>query len=290
MATWARGFFGAASTSEADGISRILRTGRHYLIFHGDPSIPGDFSFQIQNLLNAPTLTPGVEATGSVENSNQVVYRMHLESGQRIRLDQLLPYDIVNYAIFNSGGRVLFGSGFQAVDSGPPGAPFLVVAETGNYYVAVQSRQTAPQNYRFRIDDLASAPELIFDADQQITLNPGNAAQVFRINATAGETIHLDNFDSFLPLNWGITGPLNQFVGGSNNGSDFSAKVLTTGTYYLTFSGYQDNAAVTVNFRATRTPGPIVPLSGFNQPVDLQVGLTETKTYSFTHPLGDLFT
>jgi large repetitive protein len=159
IATWGRGIFGAASTAESDGISRILRTGRHYVVFHGDPSIPADFSFQIHNLLTAPSLALGAEATGIIENNNQVVYRMHLESGQRIRLDHLSPYDIFNYTILNSGGRVLLNSGFQAIDSGPPSVPFLVVAETGNYYVAVQSRQVAAQNYRFRIDDLATAPE-----------------------------------------------------------------------------------------------------------------------------------
>ncbi len=288
IATWSRGIFGAASTGEADGISRILRTGRHYVIFHGDPGIPANFSFQIQNLLAAPSLALGVETSGTVENNNQVVYRMHLESGQRIRLDSLLPYDIINYAIFNSGGRTLLSSGFQAVDSGPPSVPFLVVAETGDYYMAVQSRQVAPQNYRFRIDDLAAAPALTFDANQQVVLNPGNAAQVFRIEATAGETLQLDNFGSFLPLNWGITGPLNQFVGGSNDGSDFSAKVLSSGTYYFTISGRQDSGPITINFRATRTPGPVVPVSGFNTPISLDVGINETKSYSFSAPTGRL--
>ncbi len=288
IATWSRGIFGAASTAEADGISRILRTGRHYVVFHGDPSIPADFSFQLLNLQTAPSLTLGVEATGTIVNNNQVVYRVHLDSGQRIRLDHLLPYDELNYVIFNSGGRTLFNSGFNGVDSGPPGNQLIVAAETGDYYVAVQSRRVAPQNFRFRIDDLTAAPQLAFDSDLQVILNPGNSARVFRINATAGETIQLDNFGTFLPLNWEITGPLSQYIGGSNDGSDFSAKILTTGTYYFTMSGRQDSGPITINFRATRTAGPVVPLSGFNTPVNLDVGLSDTKTYSFNAPTGRL--
>ncbi len=288
IATWSRGVFGAASTAEADGISRILRSGRHYVVFHGDPSIPADFSFQLLNLQTAPSLTLGVEATGTIVNNNQVVYRVHLESGQRIRLDHLLPYDELNYVIFNSGGRTLYNSGFNGVDSGPPGNQLIVAAETGDYYVAVQSRRVAPQNFRFRIDDLAAAPQLGFDANLQVILNPGNAAHIFRIDATAGETIQLDNFASFLPLNWEITGPLSQYVGGSNDGSDFSAKILTTGTYYFTISGRQDSGPITINFRATRTAGPVIPLTGFNTVVNLDVGLSESKTYSFSAPTGRL--
>lgn len=288
-AVYGRGIFGAASTAEADGIGRILRPGRHYVLFHGDPSIPQDFSFQIQNLSLSPSLALGAEAIGSVASNSQVVYRMSLTDGQRIRLDSLLPANFdMNLRIANAGGRVLFETGFVSGDSGPPGNALVMAPESGEYFVFIQSRQSTPANYRFRIDDLALAPLLAFDTDQEVILNPGSAARVFRIDANAGETIQLDSVDPFLSLNWGVTGPTTQFVGGSNDGADFSAKVISSGTHYLTISGRQDSGPITIRFRATRTSGPVVPLTGFNTVENMNVGLNETKTYSLSAPTGRL--
>ena len=169
-----------------------------------------------------------------------------------------------------------------------PATPLLIVPETSDYFVAVYSRQTAATNYRFRIDDLALAPSLTFDADVQAEFNPGFAAQVYQFEATAGETIQLDNLSSAQQLTWQITGPVNQFLGGDNNGLDFSAKILTSGTHYLSISGRQISGPISFDFRASRTPGPVVPLTGFNTPVTLDVGLHETKLYSFSAPTGRL--
>ncbi len=286
---YGRGIFGAASTAEVDGVGRVLQSGRYYVLFQGDLYIPRDFSFSIQNLNLAPSLAIGAEANGTVDVNGQVVYRMPLTSGQRIRFDNLLPYNgHVNYRISNAGGRILYDSGFQNSDSGPPGNRLVSVTEPGEYFVSIQSRQATPATYRFRIDDLAMAPLLAFDTDLEVTLSPGNAARVFRIEATAGETLQFDNFGSFLPLNWEVSGPITQFRGGSNDGSDFNASVLSTGTHYFTISGRQDSGPITIRFRATRTPGPVVPLTGVNIPVTLDVAQYEAKTYSFNAPTGRL--
>ena len=80
-------------------------------LFHGDPGIPADFSFQLQNLSQVATLPLGVEASGAIAGNGQVVYRVHLDSGQRIRVDGLGPLsDQVNIAIANSGGRLLYNA------------------------------------------------------------------------------------------------------------------------------------------------------------------------------------
>ncbi len=288
-AIYSRGIFGAASTAEVDGIGRVLQSGRHYILFQGDLYIPRDYSFQIQNLKLSPSLAIGAEASGSVAVNGEVVYRMQLTSGQRIRLDSLLPYSSdINYRIANSGGRALYDSGYQNFDSSPPGNQLIVVPESGEYFVFIQSRQSTTGSYRFRFDDLALAPALTFDADLEVTLSPGNAARVFRIDAQAGETIQLDNLGTLLPLDWGITGPTTQYRGGFSDGQDFSAKILSSGTHYFTISGRQDSGPITIRFLATRTPGPVVSLTGFNTVVNLNVGINETKTYSFSAPTGRL--
>ncbi len=289
---YSRGSFGAANVNEVDGLGRVLRSGRHYVLFQGDPSIPLDFSFQIQNLSLAPSLAIGQEAVGTVPAHGQVHYRLQLVAGQRIRLDNVLPFATeVNYRIANSGGRVLFDGGFQNSDSSPPGNRLIVVPESGEYFMSIVSRQATPGDFRFRIDDLALAPLLTFDANLEVILNPGNAAQVFRIDATAGETIQLDNLDNIpagQQLDWEISGPTTQFRGGSNDGRDFTATILSAGTHFFTISGRQNSGPLTIRFRATRTPAPVVPLTGFNTPVSLDVGINETKTYSFSAPTGRL--
>lgn len=288
-AIYSRGIFGSASTNEADGVGKVTLSGRHYVVFQGDPSVPQNFSFQIQNLKVAPLLAIGTEAVGSVSGNGQVVYRMPLTAGQRVRFDNLLPYaGEVNYRISNSGGRILFESGFQNVDSGPPGTPLLHVSESGEYFVSIQSRRTTPANYRFRIEDLSTTAFLSFDADIEVNLNPGNAARIFRIDAQAGQTIQLDNLGTAAALTWQITGPTTQFLGGSNDSADFTATIQSTGIHYLSISGRQDSGPITFRFRATRTSGPSVPLVGFNTPVSLNVGPYETKPHTFSAPTGRL--
>lgn len=287
-AIYSRGINGAAFTHEVDGVGRVLQSGRHYVLFQGDLDIPRDFSFQIQNLKSSPSLALGTEATGAVAANGEIAYRMQLTSGQRIRFDNLLPFaGEINYRIANAGGRVLFDSGFQNFDSGPPGIRTIFVPESGEYFLFIQSAQATPGSYRFRFDDLASVPLLTFNTDLEVTLNPGNAARVFRIDAEAGETIQIDNLGSPLPLNWDISGPISQFRGG-NDGSDFSAMILSTGTHFLTISGHQDTGPITIRFRAARAASPVTPLAGFNTVVNWDVSLNETKTYSFSAPTGRL--
>jgi RHS repeat-associated protein len=287
-AVYSAGVFGAAPASQVDGIGRVVQSGRHYVVFQGDPSISKDFRFSIANLAAAPTLTLGQEVAGTISGNSQISYRLPLTAGQRIRIDHLLPLaSDVNFRIANAGGRVLTAGDFSNSDTGPPGNRLITVPESDEYFFSIQSRLTTSSNFRFRIDDLATVPLLTFDTDLEATLNPGNAAQVFRIQANAGETIHIDNLGSTgLPLNWEVTGPTTQYRGGSNDGLDFSATILNAGTHYFTLSGRQNNGPITVRFRATRTPGPAVPLSGFNTPVALDVGINETKTYSFSAPVG----
>ncbi len=287
---YTKGIFGAATTDEADGIVRITQSGRHYLVLHGENNSSTSFSFSVQNLAAAPSLALGVEAAGPLLANASFVYRMNLTAGQRIRVDSLeQDADEVRLVIANAGGRTLFNDNFSNTDSGPPGVPFIVVPESGEYLIVISNRLAAGADYRFRIADLGAAPQLTFDADLQVTLDPGQSTFVYQIDATAGETIRLDNLGtSGQALIWQLTGPVNQVLGGDNNGQDFSAQVTSSGTHYLTISGQQNSGPLTIRFRATRSPGAVVPLTGFNTVVNLDVGLNETKTYTFNAPTGRL--
>ncbi|MCC6507675.1 MAG: putative Ig domain-containing protein, partial [Pirellulaceae bacterium] len=287
---YAKGFFGAATTVDADGIVRITRTGRHYVVLHGEENASTSFSFNLQNLALAPNVALGVEAAGPVPANSSVVYRMNLMAGQRIRVDSLeQDADQVRLVILHAGGRTLFNDNFSNTDSGPPGVPFIVVPETDEYLIVISNGLAADADYRFKIDDLGVAPPLTFDADLQVTLDPGQSAVVYKIDATAGETIQFDNLGtSGQALIWQLTGPVNQTLGGHNDGLDFSAQVLSSGTHYLTISGRQNSGPLSMRFRATRTPGAVVPLTGFNTVVNLDVGLNETKTYTIQAPTGRL--
>ncbi|MFO0011239.1 MAG: putative Ig domain-containing protein [Planctomycetota bacterium] len=285
-----KGIFGATGVDDADGLGRVMRSGRHYLLFQSDASVPQEFGFVINKLASAPSLGFGEEAAGTVPSKGQFLYRIGLQAGARIRFDNLLPFSSdVNYRIASTGGRVLFDSGFQAVDSGPPGPGMIVVPESGEYVVSIQSRRAIDSGFRFRIDNLAVSPTLPFNTDLEITLSPGHAAHVYRFDASAGDTIRIDSLETTsTPLDWDIRGPVSQFRGGSNDGLGFTAKILSTGTYYLSLSGRLNSSSLTFRFRATRMAGPIVPLVGFNQQVQLDLGINETKTYSFDAPTGRL--
>lgn len=289
-ASYAKGFFGAATTIDADGIIRITQTGRHYLVLHGEENTSTSFSFNLQDVASAPTLAFGVTAAGALTGNGSVVYRLNLAAGQRIRVDSLeQDADQVRLSIGNAGGRSLFNDNFSNTDSGPPGVPFIVVPESGEYLIVLSNSLANGADYRFRIDDLGAAPLLAFDADTQIILDPGQSTMVYRVDATAGETIQFDNLGSSgEALIWQLTGPVNQTLGGHNDGLDFSAQVLSSGTHYLTISGRQNSGPLSFRFRATRSPGAVIPLIGVNTVVNLDVGINETKTYTFNAPTGRL--
>ncbi len=278
-AVYAKGFFGAVNTTDADGILRIAQSGRHYLVLHGESSAPTTFSFNLQNLGSTPVVTLGMPVAGTLAVHGSIAYRMHLTAGQRIRVDSLeQDADQVRLLIGNSGGRVLFNDNFSNTDSGPPGVPFIVVPESGEYFIVLSNRLAASADYRFRIDDLSAAPLLTFDADTQVILDPGQSALIYRIDAVAGETIQFDNLGtSGQALTWQLTGPVNQTLGGHNDGLDFSAQVVSSGTHYLTISGRQNSGPISFRFRASRSPAAVVPLNGFNTVVELAIDITKRR-------------
>ncbi len=287
---FSRGIFGAANTIDADGLVRISQTGKQYLVLRGDDDSTTSVRFSLQNLQSAPLLTLGAVTTGPVTENGTVVYRLNLTAGQRLRVDNLeQDTDQLALVISNAGGRVIFNDNFSSTDSGPPTFPYLLVPESGEYLVSIRNRLAASGDYGFRIDDLAAAPALPMDTDTQVILDPGQAAIVYQIQATAGETIQLDNLGtSGQAFIWQLSGPVSQTLGGHNDGLDFTAQVLSSGTHYLTLSGRQNSGPLNIRFRATRTPASVVPLSGFNSVVNLNVGINETKTTSFTAPTGRL--
>ena len=283
QAVYPTGFFDASPTS--DGLARVVRDGRHYVVLIGEGDTPVDVSFRLNDLAMVPVIATGERVTGTVSTGRgRTDFRIQLSSGQRVRFESLQSFSqSAQVRIENVGGRVVY-TGSPQGDSGP--RSYFPVAEGGEYVVSVLSTQDADASYDFRIDDLDLAPLLSFDTDISTSLNPGRETKTYRFDVNAGDQIQVDNLGATSQnLNWSIFGEDSENIGGSNDGRDFTTTAVKTGTYYLLINGRNDTLTP-LQLRVSRTPANNTPLSGVNQTVRFDIGIHQIGQHDFTAPLG----
>lgn len=281
--TFAVGAFDATPTT--DGLFRITRSGIHYVVLIGESNTPANIDLRILDVDAAPLLAFGERVTGTlVDGRSAADFRINLEAGQRIRFESLdSSSGSAQVRIEQAGGRILY-TGAPSSDTGP--RSYFGVQESGQYIVSILSSQEASVSYDFRIDNLDLAPQLAFDTEQNIVLNPGRETQIFKVSANAGDTLSVDNLTSTTNnLNWTFFGEDSESIGGENSGRDFSVTAIKTGTYYLLING-RNNTPLPVDFSVSRTPAVSTPITGVNEATNLQIGIHETGIHNFDVPVG----
>ena len=112
----------------------------------------------------------------------------------------------------------------------------------GNYTLMVDGTVDHTGSYSFRLSDLASATPITPGTPVSGTLNPGNATNLYKFNANAGDLFYFDQ-QSLSGGNtyWRLIDPYGQQVW-FNSFSDVDTQTLAfTGTYTLLVEGYVGN-------------------------------------------------
>ncbi|MCA9130812.1 MAG: IgGFc-binding protein, partial [Planctomycetales bacterium] len=276
-------------TVRDDAGTRIVHSGRHYVRIAGNKSAATSVTFSLSSDEESfPTINFGQRVSGTLSpGRSREIFRIQLESGQRIRYESLVTTNHTNSVrIANFGGRVLVSGNGNADQGG--GLPYVYVPESGVYFVSIDGGQDTEVSYDFRIDNLDLAPILEFDVDSSITLTPGFETQVFLIPANARDMLEVVNTQGTARnLNWRLVGPNGATIGSDNSGLNFTATAISSGTYYLVISG-RDANPVPVSFHISRIPGANPGLTGLNEQVDLQIGVREIGRHQFTVPFGQI--
>ncbi|HNI80523.1 MAG TPA: CARDB domain-containing protein, partial [Rhodocyclaceae bacterium] len=229
--------------------SRLELTGRYTLLVEGNVFSNNDSSYELflnylsndgGNTLPVGTaINVGDEVTGAVDDlATPVVYNFTLNSETILLFDALGEDEYaLNWSLTGPRGEEVSHRAFYTSDGGyyyyglPPGQ---LIA--GDYALTLYG--PANQAFDFRLVDARStAAPLAFGTETSGTLQPGNAVQVYSIDATAGDVANLVVNSSWNGGLFVYDPDGNLVVGPTYAGSQSGISFSRTGTYLLVLSG-----------------------------------------------------
>jgi membrane-associated phospholipid phosphatase/methionine-rich copper-binding protein CopC len=232
--------------------ANLTISGTYYLVLDGNTSNGNvNYSFKVTNPTTTSTpLTLGTTITSSIAEAGEVdEYTFTGAVGQKLYYDALLANNTftTNAQLVSPSGQSIFFNGNADSDRGP-----ITLNEPGTYRLILDGSSNSTGNYSFRLVDTTTAPTISLDSTISNTLNPGLKTDVYRVTGKAGQKLRFDSLISgFANSNWALYGANNQYLGGSNLGSDFEVTLTGDGTYLLVLPGYNSNGTVDYKFQVT---------------------------------------
>ncbi|MFM6156165.1 MAG: putative Ig domain-containing protein, partial [Sphaerospermopsis kisseleviana] len=249
-----------------DQFISLEQTGNYKVQIYGYyESTSGDYQF---NLLEVPKtlasrntnyLEIGGTTTGTLNYATTKLYTFSGIAGQRIFFNSLYG-DGINVNLYDPNGAQIYttsGNLAWSNDSSP-----FTLTQNGLYQVLVQNNSGGQQNYAFQVLDSANAPEITYSLPITGSINNGQQSQIFKLQATAGETLYFDNLGwsaSNQPwwyyqyyYHWKLFGAGNNQLFDNYQNTDTEIVIPETGDYYLLLQGGPDGSKVDYNFRVTR--------------------------------------
>jgi RHS repeat-associated protein len=232
-----------ANADVDSGVLPLTVTGTYAAYVYG--STPNaDFAFVLRDLAAATPLTLGAEVTGQTSpGRDTVVYAFDAVAGETLYFNGL-DNDNDPTQIFIQNEK--FQTVLQRNSSSEDG--LFTANSTGRYYVFMVGRTSAPEDYRFSISDVSSAPELDFGVVTAGTLPSGTEHVAYRFDGAAGQRIYFDGLDGdFDQVNARVISPAGvtyRTMNADDNSAVFS--LGETGVHYLVIEG---NAAAGADYR-----------------------------------------
>jgi hypothetical protein len=121
------------------------------------------------------------------------------------------------------------------------------------------------------------------------TLNPGQAAKIYEINATQGELLQFHNVSvSSNQANWDLYGTANQFLNGGNINTDFTQLLPNAGKYELVVAGNGISSTVTYSFQVNDISEAPVAASGFGVEHSGAITAGSHQDFAYTASAGQV--
>jgi hypothetical protein len=135
--------------------------------------------------LNAHGVTGQITSPGQ-----QAIYTFTLAADRQLYFDALLADSNLYWTLSGPGGTIVSGRQFTSSDANR-GSPLLSLA-AGTYQLTINFGGAETGFYNFRLLDFSAATPITLGTPVNVLLNPGNAANIYKFNATAGERVYFD--------------------------------------------------------------------------------------------------
>ncbi|WP_013334653.1 putative Ig domain-containing protein [Gloeothece verrucosa] len=157
----------------------------------------GGWSSQIRGIIeinNTSGVIPATEIFGTL-NSAQTTnfYKLSGKAGQTLRFIPTLSPSNTNWFLYNSANKTIINSGANISQT-------VTLSNTDNYYLGIQSSNSTPVNYQFKIVELNN-PNSLPSTDIPLTIgsivngtiNTTGQTQSYSFNGTVGQQLFYDS-------------------------------------------------------------------------------------------------
>jgi hypothetical protein len=261
----------------------LAEDGIYNLILEGSSENKINYRFQI---INSPTTISSINLGDTIAGNlgkpgEQDIYTFFATKGQRIYFDGLSdnaniyarlysPNEVqnINYVYTNNNSEL------------------ITLTETGTYELIVNyDSSNNLGDYKFRILELASQPNLPLNNTVINTINPGKASHIYQFVGNAGQKLFIDDLGSNLSGNWTVYTPGDRYLTSSNIGSDFEVQFPGNGIYTFLLEGNSNNP-IAYRFTAQDISDTPVTASGFGQIFNGELALGATTEFTFSGSAG----
>src|SRR5262249_1843003 len=269
----------------------LAQSGTYFLLIEGAQSNTGTvtYSFNVQptnDTTQVLTLNAAVNGNISVAGKRDL-YTFSLAAPALLDFDAQTNDNQLQWSLVGPPGTVASAQGFTAqpgVLNLGPGAYTLMIDGTADHTAA----------YSFRLLDLAAAPTLTPGTPVTGALNPGNATDLYRFTATAGQQLYFDNRNLVGSANWRLVDPFGDNVFGPQfAGTDVERPIIrVTGTYVLAIEGNSSNTSAvnyTFNVQPITDTSHALTIGATTSGTITQTGQRDLYTFSVAAPTQVLF-
>ncbi len=195
---------------------------------------------------------------GSIDAPGQTnQYTFSLTDPSQVYFDSQTPNaNQIDWTLQGPTGTVVSHRSFSASDATLPRDQAVLGLVPGTYTLTVAAQGATTGAYDFQLLDLANATPVVPGQTVDGQLNPGDATNLYRFQAVAGQTLFFDSHAlSPQSTNWRVIGPEGTTVFGPTGFGPASApNVLPeTGTYTLLVEGNVNQTAL-ANYSFTVFP------------------------------------
>jgi RHS repeat-associated protein len=246
----------------------LSQSGTYTLRIKGlDSTSTGDYAYRI---LELPNVTPDPRGN---ENSLQMgvqvartqtsgyaaeVFSFTGIAGQRIFYDGMTPDNGIGYlpvTLFSPTGEQIFGiNPYFGVGGANFDSGLFTLTESGTYNLVIAGEQDTPSDFRFRLLDTSTIPELETSKLTVGTLQPGTSTSLYKLTGEKGQRLYLDSISAPGQTTWGLYRADNweRVTNYAAMSNDLSVVLPANGEYILAIEG-DSTSTNSYSFQVTKS-------------------------------------